>query len=280
MVLPSTIPARYYAFELTRDTHVTINLADGATGSGPDPFLVLWEAEWSDDPQRIKFPVLRALDITNDDSDEEYMRTNPTKDSRLAPALATGTYAIEATLARAVSTSNTAMDFTLEVAVAELIPYLGHQADFTVRYRVGKMPATYTPTPTPTPFIGPVVPPGTPLPDPGVVIPTAIPLAAGAWNNAVATPWPHVFFCEKDTGDCDTKNTDGNTVVVDVVDGGVDKTAKTWNPTNSSCGHGTACVKPNPILASLNLNPPGNGHMGNLSMLIEEPAWLGEKRAV
>ena len=136
------------------------------------------------------------------------------------------------------------------------------------------MPPTRTPVPTPTPFIGPLpfaTATPTPLPDPGVVVPTAIPVAAKAWNRAVATPWPRVLFCK--AGSCGSRNSDGRRVVIDVVDGGVDKTASLLNLTNSSCGTLAACVKPDPILFVLNLNPTGNGHLGNLSMLIEQPAW-------
>ena len=263
------IPAKYYIFTLTKDdSHVIVDLAAGSSTTGLDPYLVLWETSASTYFFNDK--------MTNDDNDEEYMRTNPTKDSRIALELPAGTYTIEATLAEAPPASSTAREFALDIKVAEVIPYLGHQADFTVEYRIGTPVPTPTPTPTPDP-LNPT-PPSPQLPNAAVIIPTAIPDAAEAWNDAVSTSWPHVLMCEE--GNCGSRNTDKKWVVVDVVDGSVHKTSSLLNPLNTSCGYGTACVKPSPILSVWNLDPPGNGHMGNLSMLIEEPAWLGETRAV
>ena len=147
---------------------------------------------------------------------------------------------------------------------------------------IGNMP---TPAPTSS----------APLPDPGVIIPAAIPLAATAWNGShVGTSWPHMLFCEKDTEHCNTKNTDGNTVIINVVDGGsnfreVDLSIlpdAALFPLINHCGDVTACVVPPsitlpipivgigiPVPALWYLDPPGNGHMGELRMRIEEPAW-------
>ena len=194
-----------------------------------------------------------------------------TTDSRLAMELEPGFYEIEATLVSEIGSTNTGRDFTLEVTVAELIPYLGHQHDYTVGYTVGPMPPTYTPVPTTTPSIGPIgTPTLIPFPDPGVAIPTAIAKAAKAWNDSTAsTHWPNMLFCEKGKNNC----SDNKSVSIDYVDGRTHRKGNIRSPLVPSCGVKVACVKPSPILAIHHLNPPGNGHMGNLSMLIEQPAW-------
>ena len=242
--------ARFYQFELAEKTHTTIDLR-----STRDTYLYL----------------VRDADGFVIAIDDDGYPGNATDSRIVREELGPGTYTIEATL-REESTTGT---FRLKIIGEDPIPLLGHQSDYTVQYRVGSMPPTYTPVPTPTPFIGPIAPATatpTPLPDPGVVVSTAIPLAVKAWNRAVATPWPHVLFCK--TGDCGNRNSDGSRVVIDTVDGGVDRTASLRNPTNDSCGTFEACVKPDPILFVWHLNPPGNGHMGNLSMLVEQPAWV------
>ena len=59
-------------------------------------------------------------------------------------------------------------------------------------------------------------PGATPSTDPGIVIPTAIAHAVVAWNEAVATPWPHVLFCEGSgcTINGVDRNTDGKSIVI------------------------------------------------------------------
>ena len=309
---PSQTRARYYTFELTDVAHVKIDLAAGDSTVGLDPFLVLWAGQWLEGPG----PLFGAQYLTLNEDNEE-LPVNATTASRVAMELPAGEYIIEATLDATPVTPSPVWDFTLEVNVAELIPYLGHQADHTVRYRIDSYPPTptptqtptptYTPTPTPTPLAGHVVPPGptpsatltpsptsTPLPDIVEIYPTAIPFAADAWNQAVATPWPYVFFCED--GSCGGKNTDGNLVVIDVVDGSGDERHKSivvgsidwgdWESVEdwlssvgnsifgvSHCGRTIVCLKPDPLRSPWNLNPVGNGHMGSLKMIVEQPAW-------
>ena len=76
-------------------------------------------------------------------------------------------------------------------------------------------PTVVTPTPTPAPTATPR-PGAAPSTDPGVVIPTAIAHAVVAWNEAVATPWPHVLFCEGSgcTINGVDRNTDGRSIVI------------------------------------------------------------------
>ena len=123
------------------------------------------------------------------------------------------------------------------------LPFLGHQADHTVKYRIGVMP-------TPAPNVASSV-------DPGVVIPTAIPMAVAAWNNAVATPSPHVLFCEGDacTVNNADRNTDGRDVTVEVESGGLGKGIATVKPRSTSAGWAD-----------------DNDHINDLEMVIEEPA--------
>ena len=95
----------------------------------------------------------------------------------------------------------------VEIATKVPLPNLGHAGDHTVKYRLGAIP---TPRPGATPST-----------DPGIVIPTAIAQAVVAWNEAVATPWPHVLFCEGSgcTINGVDRNTDGRSIVINTVVG-------------------------------------------------------------
>ena len=90
----------------------------------------------------------------------------------------------------------------VEIETKVPLPNLGHAGDHTVKYQLGAIP---TPRPGATPST-----------DPGIVIPTAIAQAVVAWNEAVATPWPHVLFCEGSgcTINGVDRNTDGRSIVI------------------------------------------------------------------
>ena len=90
----------------------------------------------------------------------------------------------------------------VEIETKVPLPNLGHAGDHTVKYQLGAIP---TPDPGATPST-----------DPGIVIPTAIAHAVVAWNEAVATPWPHVLFCEGSgcTINGVDRNTDGKSIVI------------------------------------------------------------------
>ena len=291
------VPARYYTFELTEVSHIIIDLELLSSVSGVDPFLALWSGELSSEPQ---------IQMSNDNNQEKN-----TADARIALELPAGTYTIEATMANAPPAGSVGSRFKLKIEVSELIPYLGHQADYTVQYKIGDMPPTRTPAPsvTPTPTVfGPIpptsMPTRTPFPDPAAVIPAAIPTAVTAWNTAVAVkPWPDVLFCERKPTTatlphiapipCPTRtHDDGDKVILNVRDGsGSDRSVSppgslssiddAWEWTKylrlSHCGSSYACVKPDPVTAFWHLNPIGNGHLGSLQMIIEEPAWYYDK---
>ncbi len=95
----------------------------------------------------------------------------------------------------------------VEIETKVPLPNLGHAGDHTVKYRLGEIP---TPRPGATPST-----------DPGIVIPTAIAHAVVAWNEAVATPWPHVLFCEGSgcTINGVDRNTDGKSIVINTATG-------------------------------------------------------------
>ena len=95
----------------------------------------------------------------------------------------------------------------VEIETKVPLPNLGHAGDHTVKYQLGAIP-------TPDPGAAPST-------DPGIVIPTAIAHAVVAWNEAVATPWPHVLFCEGSgcTINGVDRNTDGRSIVINTVVG-------------------------------------------------------------
>ena len=131
------------------------------------------------------------------------------------------------------------------------IPFVGHQADHTVKYGMGVLPVALRPSPAAS-----------------AVIAAAIDSAVDAWNKAVfyvVTPPPHVLFCTGD--DCMTssvdRNTDGRTVTIYA--GAV------------SCGITAACVGPADG-SELTGYIDEEGHMKDLLMVIEEPARMGSTR--
>ena len=95
----------------------------------------------------------------------------------------------------------------VEIATKVPLPHLGHAGDHTVKYRLGAIP-----TPRPGATLST---------DPGIVIPTAIARAVTKWNEAVATPSPHVLFCEGSGCKINgvDRNTDGRAIVINTEDG-------------------------------------------------------------
>ena len=124
------------------------------------------------------------------------------------------------------------------------IYYIGHQADHTVQYEIG--------TPAPTPISGSP----SSVHDPRVAIPTALTYAVNAWNGSgAATAKPFVLFCE--TGKCGNRIDDGRTVLINVLNGGCPL---------------VACVKSRD--GSDTNYADSDGHMNNLEIVIEEPAFI------
>ena len=94
----------------------------------------------------------------------------------------------------------------------------------------------------------------------------------------MATPWPHVLFCEvgedcidRSTSPARARNTDANEVVIKTVNGGNKSTR--YSPHIDDCGPSIACVRRffSPF------HP--DTHIGNLVMRFEEPAWEYDGRA-
>ena len=120
--------------------------------------------------------------------------------------------------------------------------------------------------------------------DPGVLFPAAIATAVHQWNIAVATPWPHLLFCEE--GACVDPhatatpavdlNTDNKQVIIKTVDGGSKSTS--YISLTQDCGGSVACVRPKVALVDIVLPYSPNRHLGNLLMWFEEPAWGYSKR--
>ncbi len=257
-----TYYAQYYSFTLSKASFITIDL-DGNVDS--EIFL------------REGTGPLNILLLAHDEGGYPDGQPGMGQDSRVGTKLSSGTYTIEA----ATRNPQTAGNFTLKIHGEKPIPSMGHQRDYTIKYVVGTMPPTWTPTPTPISYYPYVA---TPIPtpqDPGVIIPTiSIPTAVAAWNIAVATPISatpaaasSVFFCGSDVP-CGNKNTDNKKTIINAVNG-----ARGWQRSLplplaapfGHCGNTLACVVPDPFFALWYLSV--GMHMGNLKMLIEEPAW-------
>lgn len=174
-----------------------------------------------------------------------------------------------------INPSNTG-NFTLKIKGR--IPWLGHQKDNKVKYRVGTIQSTRTPQPTSaTP---------NPVPDPAVIIPTAIPTAVKAWNRAVATPAPNVLFERASNEEVIINMARGGTSIVP----GHDHRRDPWLVLDEPhCGKTYACVKPKNLsifpaqwtAAVYNwLIPILSDHMPEMVMALEEPAWSFRKTGV
>ena len=122
---------------------------------------------------------------------------------------------------------------------------LGQQHDHTVRYRIGSM----------TVAVGP--PDG--VANPASIVPQAVPTAAAAWNAMMSTH--DLLICREGIGNCDTRNSDGHTITVTLMDDSPN------NPNaNGTCKGGSyACVQ--------SLPPNISGHAGDADIILEEPAW-------
>ena len=166
------------------------------------------------------------------------------------------------------------------------IPWLGHQQDHTVKYKIGAIQP-----------LRPAPQPSNPVEDPATVIPAAISSAARAWNSATANTNPRVFFCKDDSvrnkvNEClvggTDKNTDNEDVRVDVLPGGkvgLVHRQPSWVQSvlgSNHCGDSSACVKPRGLLSQLSFLanttkfkwlPVVGDHLQDMIMVIEEPAW-------
>ena len=228
---------RYYRFNLDKSTHVTLDVTNGGTA--------------------IIRKGRRTSGLT------EY--TSP------ATLEQTDEYTV------AVSSHNTG-SFTLKIKGR--IPWLGHQQDNTVKYLMGSMPqARSSPQPT------------NPVPDPATFIPEAMDEAARQWNIAARSN-PGLLVCKDDgsTNGCvfngTDRITDNKDVLVNALPGdnvGFLHRRDPWEVFvlgSNHCGNTYACVKPRGVLSSLQFVtklrwlPLVNDHLQDLTMVIEEPAWL------
>ena len=134
--------------------------------------------------------------------------------------------------------------------------WLGHQEDHTVEYAVGSMP-------TPSPSLPAAA-------DPGVVIPAAIERAVVEWNREVrAAAGKNLKICK--SGSCGGSNHDGGVVTIKTVNKNNDSKAHQDANHDQGCGRAVACVKAD-IPSLLPSDGPGF-HLGDISLIIEEPAW-------
>ena len=138
----------------------------------------------------------------------------------------------------------------------------GHQEDHTVAYRAGSIVSSSG------------LPAG--VPDPATVISTAIDPAAEAWTNeATAIAGKNLKICKAGVGvgACGVSNHDGGIVTVKTEDTNTKDAGAASHDPNEGCGSSAACVKVGiPSSSSPSSNGPGN-HLGNLWIIIEEPAW-------
>ena len=124
---------------------------------------------------------------------------------------------------------------------------------------------------------------------------TAVPTAVAAWSTAIAfMPLPGIdaSICEKNTGNCNSENTDDYLITVKFVAGNIDNTESPFDTAGrnyTDCGDTSACVKPtNPQTYG---NNPDNSstptpevvynvfgedapvHLENMKIIIENPAY-------
>ncbi len=116
--------------------------------------------------------------------------------------------------------------------------------------------------------------PTTAIQDPAMVFGTAIPAGIEEWNNAVATPWPHVWFCDASDPACSARNTDNHVIQVKTVPG---VKGSTRSQERVHCGLAAACAHTNVA----NSEHTGDGELPLIpenaitraTILFEEPAW-------
>ena len=125
----------------------------------------------------------------------------------------------------------------------------GHQEDHTVEYVIDSISSA------------PNLPSG--VPDPATVIRAAIPLAVAEWNTeAAAISGKNLTICK--AGSCGRLNHDGWTTTVKTVDMNNDRGGNHSTNHDEGCGQSVACVK---------AQVDGSGHLRDMSLIIEEPAW-------
>lgn len=180
------------------------------------------------------------------------------------------------------ASSRTTGNFTL--TVKGRIPWLGHQQDHTIKYKIGRVqPPRTSPQPT------------NPVEDPATVLEVALSRSKTKWNQAVSFSSPRVLFCKDDTarGNANEcliggieKNTDNEDVFVNIEEGGnsgipghPDRVAP-WFATVlplPHCGNTYACVKPNGLIRWIptifKWLPVVGGHMQDMKLVMEESAW-------
>ena len=96
--------------------------------------------------------------------------------------------------------------------------------------------------------------------DPGVLIPEAITHAVAQWNQATSSVFPWLRFCE--LGVCDERNTDNHLVWVTSED----------DTHGGGCAGSVGCIRGGPRL----FDP--TSHIGSVTMVLEEPAFVGAVR--
>ena len=230
----------YYSFKLTRPTHVDMALTGGSN-----------------------VHLRRGFATSGSTIDDHDLR----EQKYSAEIRQSGYYTVTI-----INPSNTG-NFTLKIKGR--IPWLGHQRDNRIKYRVGTVHPTRTPQPTSaTP---------NPVPDPAVIIPTAIPTAVKAWNKAVATPSPNVLFESATNEEVIINMARGGTSIIP----GHDHRGDLWLVLDEPhCGKTYACVKPKNLsifptqwaATAYNwLIPILGDHMPEMVMALEEPAWYFTK---
>ena len=299
------LPAKYYTFEMLENAFAFIELH--SVSSRLNPFLVLRHGSIADGNT-----VVLARNDNNPRSSAGDARLSYklsrghkyTIEATLAAAPLTGSAAgefrLEMTLMPIGFEVWPAVELKVGLVILEFGPTMlefGHQQDHTVAYRINIPTATPTPTPTPLPAHHTPVPTPTPIGDTlpyiGVRVATAVPVAAQTWNHAVATPWPHVVICEEGSildvsakVGCDDRNTDGKIIIIEVGKGVKtqyqgDLTGLDGYLFGNDCGKGVACVKPYPMEVqnlSYLFGNLGDGHLKDLQILIEQPAYGFSKK--
>ena len=161
-----------------------------------------------------------------------------------------------------IKNSNTLMSgWSAEGKFHTPLPFVGHQGDHTVEYKLG----------TPAPLASPLNQYGY---SPAIEFTRAWSTAVDAWNNFTSTEdSPDITICLQ--GQCGTKNQDGKTVLVDVIVGSGVSTFDDFANV-PDCGGGVACVKS--LEGDVTDYADGQGHMRNLEIIIEHPAWEQTRR--
>ncbi|MDE2718084.1 MAG: hypothetical protein OXI33_13885 [Chloroflexota bacterium] len=181
------------------------------------------------------------IKVENDDNNLQPLDDVRPSNSRVdVSRLSAKTYTVEVTMTDSTPVTGS-FTLTLHAELAKQFPELGHQEDYVSKYTVGdiSLPSDYEHDPR--------------GPDPDDVIGPSIPIAATVWNNAVSKNWPKVHVCKENTGTCNDKNTDDKKTTITIV---------------GTCT-GLACI-------DAGRNVDSDGHMGNMTMIIEEPSYSAD----